>query len=143
MVVAKRQRREKACENKTKEGPRTRVRPSGKANSPPGQPNLHRAGSGRGGKTYKKSQNWAYSLSSLRVFWVSLPSCLEYIFPFACQIKLSCSTGPSVASNFCCSKTEPRKLRTPTTCNLKKFTTLLPICRQNYFNMVHFILTNT
>ena len=34
---------------------------------------------------------------------------------FACQIKLSCNTGPSVASNFCCSETEPRKLHTPLT----------------------------
>ena len=48
IVVAKRQRKEKASENRTKEGPRTRVRPSGKTNSPPGQPNLHRADSGGG-----------------------------------------------------------------------------------------------
>ena len=36
IVVAKRQRKEKASENRTKEGPRTRVRTSGKTNSPPG-----------------------------------------------------------------------------------------------------------
>ena len=34
MAVAKRQRRENP-ENKTKEGPRTRVRTSGKTNTPP------------------------------------------------------------------------------------------------------------
>ena len=91
----------KACEYRTKEGPRTGVRPSGKVNVPPGQPNLPREGSGRGGKPYKKKrQNWASGLSSLPVFWVGLPSHLEYIFSFACQIKLSCSTSPSVASNF-------------------------------------------
>jgi len=35
-VVAKRQRKGKACENRTKEGLRTGVRTSGEANSPPG-----------------------------------------------------------------------------------------------------------
>lgn len=34
--MAKRQRKEKACENKTKEGQRTGVRTSGETNSPPG-----------------------------------------------------------------------------------------------------------
>ena len=48
----------KACENRIKEGLRTRVRTSGKINSPPGQPNLHSAGSRGGEKIYKKrSQN--------------------------------------------------------------------------------------
>ena len=55
------------------------------------------------------------SLSSLRIFCVGLPSSLEDVFSFACQIKLSCSTGPPIASNFCCSKTEPRKLQTSLT----------------------------
>ena len=36
IVVAKRQRKGKACENRTKEGLRTGVRTSGEANSPPG-----------------------------------------------------------------------------------------------------------
>ena len=36
MAVAKRQRKEKARENRTKKGPRTRVRTSGETNSPPG-----------------------------------------------------------------------------------------------------------
>ena len=57
-MVAKRQRKEKACEKRTKEGPRTRVRTSVKTNSPPDHPNLQRAGSGGKEKTYKKrSQN--------------------------------------------------------------------------------------
>ena len=46
IVVAKRQRKEKASKNRTREGPRTRVRTSGGTKSPPGQPSLHRAGSG-------------------------------------------------------------------------------------------------
>ena len=37
----------------------------------------------------KRSQNWA-----LLFFWVGLSSCLEDVFSFACQIKLSCNTGP-------------------------------------------------
>ena len=44
----------KARENRTKEGLRTRVRTSGKTNSPPGYPNLWRAASGGGEKTCKK-----------------------------------------------------------------------------------------
>ena len=43
MAGAKRQRKEKACKNVTKENPRTRVRTSGETNSLPGYPNLHRA----------------------------------------------------------------------------------------------------
>ena len=35
MVVAKRQRKGKAHENRTEEGPRTGVRTSGETNSPP------------------------------------------------------------------------------------------------------------
>ena len=53
---------------------------------------------------------------------------------FPCQIKLSCNTGLSLASNFCCSKTEPRKLHTPLTSlvpwlrfNLAEITTALPL----------------
>ena len=57
MVVAKRQRKEKAPENRTKEGPRTRVRISGKTallTSP-----IYRGqAQGEEKKTYKKrSQN--------------------------------------------------------------------------------------
>ena len=52
--MAKRQKKGKACEIGTKENPRTGVRTPGETNSPPGQPNLHRIGSGEGDKTYKK-----------------------------------------------------------------------------------------
>ena len=83
MVVAK-TRKGKAHENRTKEGPRTGVRTSGRTNSTPGEPNLHRAGPG-GEKTHEKRGQRAgvsVSLSSLRVFWVSMPSCLEDAFSF-------------------------------------------------------------
>ena len=43
------------------------------------------------------------------------PSYLEDVFSFACRIKLSCNTGPSISSNFCSCKTEPNKLQTPLT----------------------------
>ena len=77
-------RKGKAPENRTKEGPRTRVRTSGKTNSSPDLPNLHRAGPGGGGKTYKKRNQRAegLSLSSLPVFWVGMLSCLEEVFSF-------------------------------------------------------------
>ena len=114
-MVDKRQRKKKPIKI-GKEGPRTGVRTSGKANSSAGLPNLLRADSGRGEKTYKKrSQNWATGFSSLRLFWVGLPSHLEDVFSFACQMKLSCTTGLSATSNFCCSETELRKLQTPLT----------------------------
>ena len=49
MVVAK-TRKGKAHENRTKEGPRTGVRTSGRTSSAPGWPGLHRAGPGGGKK---------------------------------------------------------------------------------------------
>ena len=129
MVVAKRQRSETAHENRTKEGPRTGVRTSGKTNSPPGQPNLQftQGRLGGGEKTDKKrSQHWARGSSSL---WsLGQPALMPrgYIF-LSLPVKLSCNTGPSeeitqgchtgpsVASNFCCDETEPRKSQTPLT----------------------------
>ena len=92
IALAKRQRKEKACKHRTKEGVRTRVRTSGEAKSPPGQPNLHRAGSEGGGKKkHIKRETKIEPLSSLCFFWVGLPSHLEDVFSFACQIKLSCN----------------------------------------------------
>ena len=77
-------------------------------------PNYKGQAQGRRKKVYKKrSQNWTTGLFSLCIFWNSPPSCLEDAFSFACQIKLSCKSGPSVASNFCCSDTELGKLHTP------------------------------
>ena len=61
MVAAKRQEREKDHENRTKEGPRTRVRTSGKTNSTLGWPNLHRAGSGGGEKNIKRGASLLFT----------------------------------------------------------------------------------
>ena len=58
MAVAKKTRKGKARENRTKDGRRTRVQTSGKTNSPPDKPNLHKAGPGGGEKRYIiRSQN--------------------------------------------------------------------------------------
>ena len=64
MAVAKRQRKGKAWENRTKEGPRT----SGKTNNTPGWPNLHRTGPGRDKhiKRGAKASARALSLSPTR-----------------------------------------------------------------------------
>ena len=64
MVAAKRQERGKDHENRTKEGPRTRVRTSGKTNSTLGWPNLHRAGSGGGEKNIKRPTRLLHPLDS-------------------------------------------------------------------------------
>ena len=83
MAVAKRQRKEKACENGTKDNLRTGVRTSGDANSPPGQPSLPRAGSGGGEKTYKKGAEiepllWGWPTLTLRGYTIlCLPSQTE------------------------------------------------------------------
>ena len=54
----------KAQENRTKEGPRTGVRTSGKTNNTPGWPNLHRTGPRR--EKHIKREAKASSLSAAR-----------------------------------------------------------------------------
>ena len=116
MEVAK--RKGKACENKTKEGPRTR-RTSGKTNSTSGQPNLYRAGPRGGGKKNKKrSQNWAVTVFLFESFGSACPHASRMYFSLLSKKKLSCNTElkhSSITSNFCCDQTEPRKLHTPPT----------------------------
>ena len=70
MAVAKRPGREKwledlegkARENRTKEGPKTGVRTSGKTNNTPGWPNLHKTGPGTE-KHIKRGAKALFSLS--------------------------------------------------------------------------------
>ena len=72
----------KARGNRTKEGPRTRVRTSGKANNTPGWPNLHGTGLGRhkhikrGAKASSLSLPHTGALFSSRL-WIDMPSRLE------------------------------------------------------------------
>ena len=54
MVVDKKTKKGKGHKNRTKEGQRTGVRTSGKTNSPPGYPNLQRAGSEGGERHIKR-----------------------------------------------------------------------------------------
>ena len=95
------------------EGPRTRVRVSGKTNSPPGYPKLHRADLGGGDKCIKEG-----SLEGLRPlfswsFRSACPHSSRVYYPLFFLIKLSYNTGLSVTSNFCFSETGPKKLHTP------------------------------
>ena len=82
MAVAKRQKKGKTPKNRTKEGPRTGVRTSGKTNSTPGWPNIHRTGPGRekqvkrGAKALSLFLPRTGALFSLRL-WVDMPSRLE------------------------------------------------------------------
>ena len=64
MAVAKRLEG-KAHENRTKEGPRTGVRTSGKTNNTPGWPNLHKTGPGTE-KHIKRGAKALFSLSLSR-----------------------------------------------------------------------------
>ena len=68
MVVAKKTRKGKARENRTKKGPRTGVKTSGKTNNTPGWPNLHRTGPGR-----DKRINRGVKASLLASLSLSLP----------------------------------------------------------------------
>ena len=80
-------RKGKACENETKEGPRTRVKTSGKPNNTPGWPNLHRTGPGRekhinrGAKASSLSLSRALGRSSPPVFSSTCPHALKMDFP--------------------------------------------------------------
>ena len=82
MAVAKKTRKGKASKNRTKEGPRTGVRTSGRTNSIPGQPSLHRAGLGEE-KTYKKRSQRASGLALPRTCSFSL-SLLFASFAWTC-----------------------------------------------------------
>ena len=86
-MAAKRQRKEKARENRTKEGLRTRVRISGETESSwLAQLTYSRLGEGREKNIKRRSQN-----GSPLFFRVGPSSDLKDIFSFACQIKLSCN----------------------------------------------------
>ena len=112
MVVAKRQRKEKAHENRTKEGSRTRVRNSGKT-ALQASPMYIGQAQGEEKSIQKEEPNLSQGLFFSSHLWAGPPSHLEAVFSFACQLKLSCNTDPSITSNFCCSETELRKLQTP------------------------------
>ena len=70
---------------------------------------------GSGGGEHRKRGAKIEPWGSLFSLHVCPPSCLRDVVSFACQVKLSCTTGPSITSDFCCGETEPRKLQTPPT----------------------------
>ena len=81
MAVAKRQRREKACENGAKANPWTGVRTSGETKTAPSWLAQFAEGRLSGEKTNKQEESKAdWGLSS----WVSQPSHLEGVLSFAC-----------------------------------------------------------
>ena len=72
------------------------MRTSGEANSLLASPVYRGQAQGEEEKKknlWKEETKLSLWLSSLHVFWVDLPSRLEDVFSFACQIKLSCNTG--------------------------------------------------
>ena len=116
MVVARRQRREKSMKIEQRKVQGVEWAPQAKQAALQAGP-VYRGQAWGEGKTHKKrNQNGAAGFSALRVFWVSPPSLLKGVLSFFFfLIKLSYNTGQSVASIFCCSKTELRKLHTPPT----------------------------
>ena len=100
MAVAKRQRKEKAHENRTKEGPRTRVRILGKT-ALLASPIYRGQAQGEEKKHTKrgaKIESGAFLLFTS--FGPAHPLTSRMSFPSACQLKLSCITYPSITSNF-------------------------------------------
>ena len=83
MMVAKRQRKGKVHKNGTKENPWTRVRTSGETKHATflASPICIGQAQGGGDKTYKKRKPRPF-------LWGRLPSCLEGVLCFACEIKL-------------------------------------------------------
>ena len=69
-------------------------------------------------KQYKKRSFWIL-FSSVHFFWIGPPSRFKDGFLLLAKwnqaVSPSCNSGLSIASNFCCGKTEPRKLHTPLT----------------------------
>ena len=103
----------KALENRTKEGPRMGVRTAGGTNSPPGQPNLHRAGSGGGEKNIEKeapkSSPWPLLLAS---FGSAHPEASRMYFPFLPN-KTSVTLAPPLLQMFAAVRQNQGNYRLP------------------------------
>ena len=84
----------KAHENRTKEGRRTRVRTSGGVNTLLASPIYIGQAQGEEKKKKHIKRGAKIELGLLFILLISVwpPSCLEDVFFFACQIKLSCNT---------------------------------------------------
>ena len=116
MAVAKRQSREKPSKIEQRKVRGLEWDPQVKQTALLARPIYIGQAPGGREKTFEKSQNWASGLSSLHFsFKVSLPSCLEGVCSFACQIKFWAVIELwhwSAVSNVC-GETERRKLHAP------------------------------
>ena len=79
MVVAKRERKEKPA-NRTKEGPKTCVRTSGKTDSPPGCPIYIRQAQGRRKNIHREESKLSWGLLFVS-FGSACPQALKVYFP--------------------------------------------------------------
>ena len=132
--MAKRQRKEKACENRTKEDPRTGVRTAGETNTPLSWlANLHIAGSVGRRQMHKRRDPRRIETSPLGSICLIPQRCVILCFFL---IKQSCNRAVTLIHRFnlCCSDTELRKLHTSPTymvpClefNLAEMTSVWPL----------------
>ena len=109
MVVAKRQKRRKACVNGARENPRTRVRTLGETNS------LICIGQDQGGGGDKCIKGG--SQDGLRPLLCGQPALTPWGCTFLCCLPgktLSCNQAKTLVRRFkfCCGETKPRKLHT-------------------------------
>ena len=82
MAVAKRQGREKPEKIEKRKVRRSEWGPQVKQTAPLANPIYIGQAQGEEKKHKKRSQNWAGGLSSLRIFWVGIPSYLKDVFSF-------------------------------------------------------------
>ena len=132
--MAKRQRKEKAWENRTKEDPRTGVRTAGETNTPLSWlANLHRAGSVERRQMHKRRNPRRIEASPLGSTCLIPQRCMILCFFL---IKLSCNRAVTLIHHFnlSCSDTELRKLHTSPTYmvpflefNLAEMTSVRPL----------------
>ena len=116
MAVAKRQIREKPMKIEERKVRGLEWAPQVKQAAPLAGPIYIGQAWGEGKKHIKRGTKIEPRASLLFVcFGSAHPQSSRVYYPFFSLIKLSYNTGQSVASNFCCSKTELRKLYTPPT----------------------------
>ena len=102
-MVAKRQRKEKTHENRTKEGSRTRARPSGETKALLASPiYIGQAQEGKKKHIKKRSQNWALLFMPLGCIFLCLPNKTE--MQPSCNtslpLKLRCNWVVTLVSHF-------------------------------------------
>ena len=99
IVVAKRQRKGKACKNRIKENAQNRVRTSGETNTPPSWPAQYAQGRLKVGRrqTHKRRKPRWIEASPLEA---ACPHSSRVYYPLFFQIKLSCNQAVTLVSHF-------------------------------------------